>query len=263
MGRKRHEVESESEEDDEPVGASSSSRTASKKKKAKAQEDGDPVLPPSLHTKPTKYPYRDVHRGILQLFLALKVIEDKDLGELARKLTWDPRQDVAQLVKEINEKLSNEDMYMQIRPRQMVDEDSNRKVWILVSLRDDDISKEATQLEAWELALFNACLEILAQAQDGSVSHTEALHAYNAIKDKVNKSSSQITATLRKLVRLGWLRETRTHFYTAGARTLLELGEVLRDYGATECPISKQVVLKTGAYKTWLAAQPGSLQQPQ
>lgn len=256
MGRKRQEEEYDDEssgsDDDRPVTTSSKKPAARSSKKAKNDADEGQVPPPSLFTQPTKYPYTDLHRAVLQLFMVKKVVEEKTLEQLTKKLGRDDRQQITQLVREINDKLLNEDMHLQIRSRQMVEEEACPKVWALVNVKSDDIAKEATSLELWQLALFNQCLQLLAKAPDGAFSHSDAIHAYHGIEDAVNKSANEILLTLNKLAAMEWLRPAKAHYFTAGARTLIELADLLRDYGATECSTARQVVLLTRPYKNWL-----------
>ena len=258
-GRKRDEEEEEEDEEEheeEDEGPrSKKKRTPPKKRSKSSSQAEEPVVAeaPKLNTKQTKFVYSDTHRALLQYLMVKKVVEEKTLDEISIKLGRDPKkQRLQQLIQEVNEKLMNEELFMQIRPREMVEEEGHPKVWGLVNTRNDDVSKQATSLENWQLAMFNECLQLLAKAEDGKFKHTDAIHAYMALPDAVNKSGNEVLLTLQKLIAMGWLAKTdRQNIFTAGARTLLELSEILRQYDAPECSLTKQIVIPSRAYKDW------------
>jgi hypothetical protein len=269
MGRSKRQLDEEEEEEEEEYDEEEDIENNKKKKKStppnkKSQKSSSPDEKDDgldgegnfdylllLSPKATRNPYTDVHRAVLQYFMARKFVDEKDLQDVSTKLGRDPELTVKAMIETLNEKLSNEDMYMQIRLREMLEDDSHPRVYGLINTRSDEVAKEATTLETWQLAMFSACLGLLAKANNGTFNHTEAICAYNALPDKIGKQGNEILTTLQKLVSLGWLRTPSQNFFTAGPRTLLELSEVLRNYGATECPVSKQIVIKTPAYKKW------------
>lgn len=199
------------------------------------------------------------HRELLQYFMLIKVVEEDLLVNKHAALLFGQttsRDKIRSLIANINTVLHRREMGMEIKQREMSEFAGQFKVWGLVNTRDDEVSKKSTPLEQWEVGLFQCAIKILAKDEaSGLVTAKAAWQALRAAETP--KSLEDSVACMDKLVKLKWLAATTVPgVYTVGARTLLELPTVLKENGAEECPITKQVVIKTEAYTTWLAEAP-------
>jgi len=215
------------EEEEEPTSSSKKKKKKTppkKKTKSSSSADNDveaPKLPNGSHLT-----YTDAHRAVLQYFLIKKFVLDKDLKQVTERLGKPPGQSVNSFLNEINEMLSAEDFYLMIRPREMLEEEGAAKVWGLVNTRSDEAAKQATSLEPWQVVLFNECLTTIAKSEDGTISHSEAICAYQAVPNSVSKNGNEVLKVLNKLVSLGWLKTTsKMNFFTVGPRTMFSSGK--------------------------------------
>ncbi|KAH9249541.1 hypothetical protein BASA81_012714 [Batrachochytrium salamandrivorans] len=252
--KKRQQTEEEEEEEERVVRKSSRTNQAPKPSPSPspAVDDDDD----------SSIDFTRSHRELLQYFMLIKVVEEDLLVNRHAALLFGQTMSSAKvlsLISEINSMLHRREMGMEIKPREMSEFPGQFKVWGLVNTRDDEVSKMSTPLDQWEVGLFQCAIKILAKDESSGVVTTKA--AWQALKATDNppagKSLEDSTACMDKLVKLKWLAATVSPgVYTVGARTLLELPTVLRENGAEECPITKQVVIKTEAYMEWLAAAP-------
>ena len=221
------------------------------KKGSSSSTSGEKTLHSLITNRKSPTTYGDVHRALLQYLMVVKVVEEEILSKIAEKLGKPSHVTIKHFIDEINEKLSSEDMYLQIKRREMLEEETCPRVWGLVNTRSDEASKYATPLEDWQLVVFKTCLSQLAKAEDGAIFSDDIIRDLN-VGNEIKKTNKEVASTLQRLAALGWLRETKKDFFTAGRRTMLELSEILREKGALECPISKQIVIQTRSYKAWL-----------
>lgn len=252
MGRRRvrEADESEAEEQDQEETEPKRGRTSAgpKKKAREAEEQSVSVDVAKLQRlrKPSSQAYTDIHRSFLQYMMFVKCQEASKLEDVARKLgSTIP---LNEFVDEINSKLLSSDMSIKIGARDMVDMKHSRRVYALVNTKSDEVAKKSTLYEPWELVLMSHCVKLLAESETGFFSHTQAIHAAS----EVSKTGNAVLQTLRSFVSRGWLSNAqRKNYFTAGSRMLLELGHLLRESGAQQCPISKQTVMRTSYYKEW------------
>lgn len=126
-----------------------------------------------------------------------------------------------------------------------------------MNTKSDKIAEIATNHKEWVVIWFKRVCEFMCKQKGGTIKATEAISlAQQTTGAKIK--GSEVEKVLDELVKEKWLYEgDRSGYYTAGVRTLMELAELLQEFGAIECPISLKVVIPTKKYRVWLKANNG------
>ena len=109
---RKHLEEDDSESEDEQTSSKKTRKSnADKRKKGADDDDGRAIQAPVLEKPPLDFEYTDFHRSVLQYLMVKKIVDHKVLDEVTVKLGRDANQDLAEVIQQLNAKLSNEDIH--------------------------------------------------------------------------------------------------------------------------------------------------------
>ncbi|KLO12600.1 hypothetical protein SCHPADRAFT_829242 [Schizopora paradoxa] len=198
----------------------------------------------------------DVHRLFLQAVLSRRMMPEK----VARTL-WVKCKEAVASVGDVNIDAGDTDdgwnafidkVQQALNPldlefRNMIDDNSNTRVYALLNRKGDDIAQLASDYNPAEIAYFKAVVEqiILSPKYVYSISSLGALRETASIKPSTI-SKAHAETLLTSFVARGWLAKSARGRYSLAVRSLLELNNYLEKYGdeCVDCTICHEKVYK-------------------
>eukprot|EP00941_MAST-03F_sp_MAST-3F-sp1_P005108 g5108.t1 len=161
--------------------------------------------------------------------------EDRDVDE----------EDLDSCIEVLNQNFSM--VKMQIK--KMTHETKKTDYYCLVNTEADNFSAVASNLDEWQLIFFKGCVKAIIEKR-GSASEEEIMEQRSsalvlaAREQKGKPHASEVYELVQRLTAQNWLEEA-DNCYSLGARSVLELADLLEEFDCPECVICGYLVVNS------------------